>query len=260
MERNFKIQKQRSAFTLPEVLVAMSILVVVIFAATSLLVAALRSNKDNINTLIAYGLAQEGLEGVRNMRDSDWLLGAKFTGEVGIQNSLVWNAVFPTDLNVDHFYTIDYNQNQSGLNLGGGSSVVGSGDLSGYAPWVLAEVNTTACANNDYGSCDFTLLKKVTDVSGSSTAGGLTEYVHNAATGTGNSQNTLFHRYLIIKQLNYGSGQAAGASEQIVPATTTTVSPSLKKMQVSSVVEWKEFARNRKVQLDTVLTDWKPLN
>lgn len=70
-----------SGFTLVEVIVSIAVLVFVITSATGILTTVMRSNSDNLNSLLAYGLAQEGVEAVRNIRDSNFVLGLDFAGK-----------------------------------------------------------------------------------------------------------------------------------------------------------------------------------
>ena len=75
-----KINKKRG-FSIPEVIVAISIIVLVILTATNLLVSSMRANRSNVNRIIAYNLAQEALEGVRNIRDGNWLQNQYWRGD-----------------------------------------------------------------------------------------------------------------------------------------------------------------------------------
>lgn len=68
-----KISKDVKAFTLTEVMIGMMILTVAIVSASNLLTGIIDSNKNNLTTLQAYYLSQEGLEIVRNIRDTNWL-------------------------------------------------------------------------------------------------------------------------------------------------------------------------------------------
>ncbi len=63
----------KKGFSIPEVIVAISLVVLIILTATDLLVSSMRANRNNVNRIIAYNLAQEALEGVRNIRDGNWL-------------------------------------------------------------------------------------------------------------------------------------------------------------------------------------------
>lgn len=68
-----KLGWNKKGFTLTEVMIGIMILTVAIVAASNLLIGLLRTNQNNLTTLQAYYLAQEGLEAVRNIRDTNWL-------------------------------------------------------------------------------------------------------------------------------------------------------------------------------------------
>ncbi|PIR54992.1 hypothetical protein COU74_04630 [Candidatus Peregrinibacteria bacterium CG10_big_fil_rev_8_21_14_0_10_36_19] len=75
------IKNNQQGFTLTEVLIGMMILTVAIVSATNLLIGLIDTNKNNVQTLQAYYLAQEGVEAVRNIRDTNWLHNADFKGD-----------------------------------------------------------------------------------------------------------------------------------------------------------------------------------
>lgn len=74
----------RSAETLIEVVMAIFIVATGSATATSLVVNALTANSLSRDNLIALNLAVEGIEGIRDIRDSNWL---KF----GFNKELCWN-------------------------------------------------------------------------------------------------------------------------------------------------------------------------
>lgn len=65
--------KSQKGFSLPEVMIGIFVLTVAVVAATNLLISLLTANQANVKSLQAYYLAQEGLEAVRNIRDTNWL-------------------------------------------------------------------------------------------------------------------------------------------------------------------------------------------
>ncbi len=81
MQTMIKINKKQKGFSIPEVIVAISIVVLIIITATNLLVSSMRANRNNVNRIIAYNLAQEALEGVRNIRDGNWLQNQYWRGD-----------------------------------------------------------------------------------------------------------------------------------------------------------------------------------
>jgi type II secretory pathway pseudopilin PulG len=242
--------KNKKSFTLPEVLVSIAVIAMVVIAATNLLVASMRAGSVNVNTLVAYGLAQEGIEAVRNIRDSNWLLGANFQGRIGRQNIAPWGAFFPSNSGETRFYIIDRHE-------ANGMDVSAVSQLMNAVPWTLKDLQSNVfsigdasqtigqysnkkgklgslfTAVKDFGKSEQTLLyKKV----------GSNQEVHYTHQSQG-AEATLFHRYLIVSPAEYSVGQAA---------------PSYKRaLRVACVVEWEEYNVRHSVRLDTELTDWK---
>ena len=217
----------KKGFTLPELLVSMSVMVMVIVSATNLVVSAIRSNTSNINTLIAYGLAQEGLEGVRNIRDSNWLLGAGFNGmiSVGTDDFFVWGKAI-NDSEDEVFYTIDLDAFQKNSN-----PVEKVYSLAHFVPWRLKVL--------EFGDLesDKTLIKKYINENT-----GEFRYGHSSSSVLlPSSEKTPFHRYISIKK---------------VKTDFDNKPEDFNKMRVSSVVAWMEGNRERELRLDTELTDW----
>lgn len=211
----------KRGFTLPEVLVSLAVLTMVIVASTNLVVSIIRTNNDNINTLMAYGLAQEGLEGFRNIRDSNWLLGADFGGE--IKGTVVWE-LFPTK-DEEKTYVIDL------YKMGAVQTTpsISLNQISGVAPWKLEEVT----ASNLEGK---SLVKKFPEIGGGSGF----RYGHFSIQGVDDNSNAIstpFHRYLVVEGLDEDDGK-------------------LTKMRVKCVVYWQEGSRARDVTLTTELSDW----
>jgi len=88
MKQSFKkLAKNKKGFTLTEVLIGMMILTVAIVAGTSMLVGLIRSNRNIVSTMQAYYLAQEGIEIVRNIRDTNWLHNTNWIGD---NNTAQW--------------------------------------------------------------------------------------------------------------------------------------------------------------------------
>ena len=76
------MQKALKGFTLVETLVSLFILSIALTGAFTVISSNLRTAHFIQHSFIANGLAQEGLEVVRNLRDSDWFTGAEF-GSLG---------------------------------------------------------------------------------------------------------------------------------------------------------------------------------
>lgn len=70
--KKYTAQKTNKGFSLIEVIIAFTVITITAVSAALLLSSTIRSNEENTLRLQAYMLAQEGLEGIRNVRDSNW--------------------------------------------------------------------------------------------------------------------------------------------------------------------------------------------
>lgn len=70
--QNKKIQN-KSGFSLVEVIISIFLITFGIIASVELLTKGLKESMDSRDQLIAVGLAQEGVELVRNVRDNNWV-------------------------------------------------------------------------------------------------------------------------------------------------------------------------------------------
>ncbi len=217
------LNQLKIAFTLPEVIVAFSVLILVIMASTSVVVSVIRGNQENENTLAAYFLAQEALEGARNIRDSNWLLGADFQGN--IESGCIWEACLPSTVGQKQYFTIDRKNNNFST-----PGSVGSREIQQYAPWKLKNITIN-------GQADESASRLFSFENGR--LGHVSESVESGSAFSAALPGK-FHRYLEITPKSYGDG-----------ALTTA------KYQVFAVVTWIEGSRNKQIRLGTELTNWK---
>jgi len=68
-----KSKYQNQGFTLMEVIVAVGIIITALVTVVGVISFSISSIRLNKSKTIAFGLAQEGLEIVRNIRDNNWL-------------------------------------------------------------------------------------------------------------------------------------------------------------------------------------------
>lgn len=68
-----QLNKENKAFTLLETLIALAVVSIGIMGAFTLSLANLKTANDNYHRILAANLAREGVELVRNIRDSNWL-------------------------------------------------------------------------------------------------------------------------------------------------------------------------------------------
>lgn len=94
-----KINTKHAGFTLLETIIAIAVISLVITAAAQLVQSSTRIGGQSMKEFIAYHLAEEGLEVVRNLRDTNWLSNVKW--RKGLEDGL---------------YVIDENSAFSGIN------------------------------------------------------------------------------------------------------------------------------------------------
>ncbi|XOU94480.1 MAG: type IV pilus modification PilV family protein [Candidatus Kerfeldbacteria bacterium] len=68
-----KIIKNESGQSLMEMLIAIFILILALTATIVLIVTSINAARDSMNKLVATNLSREGIEIVRNIRDSNWI-------------------------------------------------------------------------------------------------------------------------------------------------------------------------------------------
>lgn len=138
------LQKNNAGQTLIETVVALFILVMGISAAVGLSVFAYASSSNISKQIIATGLAREGIEAVKSMRDTNWLRGTLeadncYNYETGEADKA---ACYPTWL--DQVYCINPTNNQGNCN---GDLVTGNYVLDFSTAnanfWTLRRVNST---------------------------------------------------------------------------------------------------------------------
>lgn len=124
----------KSGFTLTEVMIGIMILTVAVVSGTNLLIGLVQTNQNNLTTLQAYYFAQEGLEAVRNIRDTNWLHGADWLGgSGGIFGKL---EIGEEDSAKEYSVNIEYRAFDVGSDESEASSV---SDL--VSPWFVSDEN-----------------------------------------------------------------------------------------------------------------------
>lgn len=228
--------EQVRAFTLPEVIVSFSVLAMVVTSAVGLLTVVIRTNADNVNSLVANGLAQEGLEAVRFMRDSNALLGLDFDGTKGtVKSQSIWGAEWAATnvLGPSSYYLLLSNfepQVNCGVN-----------NLSDCLPVSLKSVDITDDIWTEFNVISLEQLAN---------AGArvyLREQNNYMQIGPNDSQPadarpTQYSRLIRLEPL-----QSIDEPDAVVDV-----------LRVSSIVTWADAnGRPRKVVLTSDLTDWK---
>jgi len=210
----------RSAESIIEVIMAIFVVATGSAAATSLVVSAMQSNGLSRDNLIALNLAVEGIEGMRNIRDSNWL---KF----GFNKELCWNMqpgkveCNDVDKIKDGNYTLFLDTATMSWNL----SDLPTTDI------LNLEGNATTAAQFQLYFMD---LDDIKDTDGNGTATDDTDlYVAAGTPGVGTASR--FYRMITLE---YPDGYSVGQS-----------------VNVSVLVQWKG-ATVHQVRLNTTLTNY----
>jgi len=220
--------RNRKGFSLLEVVISIGIIVTVITSATGILVTVIRANSDNLNTLVAYGLAQEGIEGIRMIRDSNFLLGVKFNGTVGKNgNHNIWGtSLFNSNSKMEKDLVLVKNLSYS-------STTTAECTVQNFRPTCLPFSLKNADPN------------------------------HNT-NNTGNEQIFKTNKGYFVQGTNVDSitDSVTPFSRviQIIPKINDTSGTDKKihALIVNSKVTWKGNNQQlRTVELSTILTDWK---
>lgn len=118
-----RLRTKNKGFSLIEIVVAIGIIISVFIGSIILISFSISNTKVNKSRIIAIGLAQEGLEIVRNIRDNNWLAGLRDAGSwregLGegshrVQydlNNLLFFANRPLKINSSGFYQYDTGTN-----------------------------------------------------------------------------------------------------------------------------------------------------
>lgn len=226
-----KISRDVKAFTLTEVMIGMMILTVAIVSASNLLTGIIDSNRNNLTTLQAYYLSQEGLEMVRNIRDTNWLHNRDWLGS----GADIWGGKFEADKE----YVVEMvdaagsksDTSKDPLNI----AVQGlTSRVSGASPWKIKVANAS-----DVGT--LYLHGKGSNEN--------SPYIDSISSGAATDANFNFKRKIIISK--YSCDELKTKSN--IPCPTDKVAYVL----VQSKVEWTIGAKKRELVLSEVLTNWK---
>lgn len=212
----------QGGFTLTEVMIGMMILTVAIVAATQILIGLIGFNHNNVNSLKAHYLAMEGIEIVRNIRDTNWLHNQDWLGE---GSEVLWggNLVAGPDADNPHILGVVAQA------VAGGAIDLGAdfAQWKSFAPWQI-----------ENGALPVKFLSNEDVVGDSAEA----------------ESGTVFMREIQI--LPYEGAEclpAAGVPSE--DAASSDDCPNF--VLVKSRVTFTQGIDDRTIELQTILTNWK---
>lgn len=131
LKKNLISKRFSRGETLIEVVIALFVVAIGSITATSLIITALQSNSFSRDNLVALNLATEGIEAMRNIRDTNWLRFGFNKAGCWNMSPNVANCDDPNNIIIGSHYTVDLDINTMkwslsqpmarGLDLGNGN-------------------------------------------------------------------------------------------------------------------------------------------
>lgn len=124
---------KKQGFTLVEILISVSIIAVTLTAMATLVIVTIRANTANMHKLQAYYLAEQGLDAMRNIRDSNWM--QNYGWNMG---DPLWGDSFESEEGGDIIYLTVDEDFESALNSQRGGRLTSS-----TIPWILEKIDSS---------------------------------------------------------------------------------------------------------------------
>lgn len=231
-------QKTKAGETLLEVMIAIVVVMIGSATATSLIISAIKANVFNKDLLTALNLAQEGIEYMRNVRDTNWI---KFSSDTQscwnmrpeAATCAVGNVIATNDAGSASGYALGSTLSTkiaSKLELNDGVAGVESGYLMSY--WDK---------DNTYNSDGLGTVSDDLDIAGS---GLVAPYVK--------VKDTYYYRAIYVDYKKIATTTPWGLTDPAAPEETNG-----DMMQVTTVVQWMDGPTRHQISLTSALTRYK---
>lgn len=223
----------KKGFTIAEVLVGIVVIALTITSITFLVVDTISANAANMRTFQASQLSQEGLELVRNMRDSNWIrnldwLGSQENNREGAYFALNFAKTnnleaIKKDPNLEinsYYYTVDHSPNFE-MQMGSSEFMASGREL----PWKIKSIGKSdLLESGKLYECD-DVRKPI--------------FVHDSE-AWGCTNQSLFTRYIVIE-----------------PYELDEYGKNTFMIRVRSVTQWQGRNGLQSVELLEDMTDWR---
>lgn len=233
--------------TIIEVLVALLVVTIGSATATSLILTSMRATQFNKDSLVALNLAQEGLEYMRNLRDTNWL---KFSGNTQgcwntIPNSATCDASGGTTAlaatDATKAYALGLNASaMTNLTMVAAPLSLSGGVTPSVAPYQLNYYDLSPTVDSDGTNRGIAGLTNLTDDY---------DYMGSGYTGQTAVNPTRFYRSINVTYFKL-DGTTWVASPEGSPTAADM-------MVITSTVYWLDASTVNKIQLNSALTRYK---
>lgn len=217
----FSYKKQKGE-TLIEVIIAMGILAIGTLVASTMIISTIRSTVVNKNYLIAISLSREGVEAVRAIRDSNWLIFPQDTKNC-------WNVLHDEDITPTNSCSVA----TKFADLGKVYYRVNINDMNASAPykWVLepAVNGSQFTVASSAAERKFYLLKP------DSQNTGLYRHQKNDGTDEYDSERTSFYRAITMEPTGINNDE----------------------VRVISDVQWFDGGQLQEIATESILTNYQ---
>jgi len=153
MRNFFRLPKKPAGETLLETIVAITVLSMILVSVFSLLTQALSANQDIKNRVIALSHAREGIEGVRNIRDTNWL---RFSGDRR-GKWLCKDDACSNSLSGTSYHFLNYSAPNYTLDDGNSDAMNAAHQITGtdfYRQITLNVESTNKCSSTPHNDCN----------------------------------------------------------------------------------------------------------
>lgn len=226
--------------TLLEVIIALLVVTMGCATATTLIILAINANVFNRDSLVAVNLAQEGIEYMRNLRDSNWIT-------YSADKSHCWNMKPDSTVCITPFDNLLKEANGNGANDSGYALGTGIGTP------IVKKLNLSdgvSTGSEDKYRIQYYDMDAATN---SDLLGSLVDDKDILASDISGGTVVTPTKYYRSIEVSYAT---------IGPAPTWTITPTSDEkaaslMTVSSVVQWMDGPTTHEVRLSSALSNYK---
>jgi type II secretory pathway pseudopilin PulG len=233
------LKTKYSGQTLIETLVALFILIMGISAAVGMAIYAFGTSSAVVKQIVATGLAREGVEAVRNMRDTNWLKQTTIDTDCYNYADTAANNANCFKGWMNQFYCIDPTSNNGNCNGVGATTMAYflGFDASAKDPWFLTKEATNYGLNFDPNN--------------SGTGGFYTPTINGVSCASASGRADFCRKVIITED------STAPFNQNIGPLLKVQSQVWWADKKCPRATDYAQALPGCRVELDSYLTNWK---